>query len=81
MNGINDDSMIIETDSDLLCESSINSNLTIYDDFFYSIDESISSGDIYVPKVSRKNFLSCCILIKISINYFIIISFFYRFKW
>ena len=46
MNGQNDDSMIIETYADLVCDPSMNSNVTIYDDFLDCVDKSIISGDI-----------------------------------
>ena len=41
-----DDSMIIESYSDIDCDTSLNENVTIYDDFFDNIDKSIISGDI-----------------------------------
>ena len=45
MNSQEDNSMIIETYADLVCDPSMNSNVTIYDDFLDSVDKSIITGD------------------------------------
>ena len=49
-----DDSMIIESYSDIDCDTSLNENVTIYDDFFDNIDKSIITGDItYIETALR----------------------------
>ena len=46
MNNHEDNSMIIETYADLVNDSSMNSNVTIYDDFLDCVDKSIITGNI-----------------------------------
>lgn len=46
MNNVEDNYMIIETYADLVSDPSMNSNVTIYDDFLDRVDKSIISGDI-----------------------------------
>jgi len=54
MNNVEDNSMIIETYADLVSDPSMNSNVTIYDDFLDSVDKSIISGDIsYIENALR----------------------------
>ena len=54
MNNVEDNSMIIETYADLVSDPSMNSNVTIYDDFLDCVDKSIISGDIsYIENALR----------------------------
>lgn len=54
MNNVEDNSMIIETYAYLVCDPSMNSNVTIYDDFLDRVDKSIISGDIsYIENALR----------------------------
>lgn len=43
-------------DADIVCDPSLNENVTIYDDFLDSIDKSIISGDITYIETSLKNY-------------------------
>lgn len=45
MNNQEDNSMIIETYADLVNDPSMNSNVTIYDDFLDCVDKSIITGN------------------------------------
>ena len=54
-----DDSMIIESYSDIDCDTSLNENVTIYDDFFDNIDKSIITGDITYIETALRTYGNC----------------------
>tara|TARA_B100000902_G_C27274439_1_gene898055 strand:+ start:1132 stop:1398 length:267 start_codon:yes stop_codon:yes gene_type:complete len=56
MNNVEDNYMIIETYADLVSVPSMNSNVTIYDDFLDSVDKSIITGDISFIENALKSY-------------------------
>ena len=56
MNNVEDNSMIIETYADLVSDPSMNSNVTIYDDFLDRVDKSIITGDTTYIEYALKTY-------------------------